>query len=248
MKILILSDLHRNLYDDCSYQNKMVNTLLNKHKDIDLIVISGDVHEYSLEFNPYVDLDELFHHIPTLFCLGNHEFAGFTVDSVLNHYRNLYNPMKFNVHCLDVLNYFDVDGYRFLGNVLWYDGSMKSYPDQSDVINSRWLDSTIIDFDWKKENKRCVDNIVSNMDDSMIQILVTHCVPHYDLNLHNENHSIYNMYSGMNTFLEDYKFDYSISGHTHRMTIGKIINGCKCINVGNDYGELKHFLLDTSKF
>ena len=35
-----------------------------------------------------------------------------------------------------------------------------------------------------------------------------------------------------------------ICGHTHKRVIGEVVNGFYCVNVGSDYGVLKHYLLE----
>ena len=123
--------------------------------------------------------------------------------------------------------------------MLWYDGSLKCFEDQNlyDWGGGGWLDRRIIDFDYLKEHNKCkkqIDMVLSKTDKDITKILVTHCVPHIDMNGHARN-SLFNAYSGVENLLENRKIDYSISGHTHYRVMGVTREGCDCINVGNDY-------------
>lgn len=238
MRIMCLSDmhLHRKEHEKNEYYKSLI-----KESNVDVVVFAGDNVESTLNKYAYEILANIAGDKKAIFCLGNHEFAYRRIDEVLYIYKENYDPTKYDVHCLDVLGCEDIDNIRFLGNVLWFDGSLKTVPNQSDIIDDSWLDSTIRFFDWKKENTKCVNAIKKNCDDRFLNVLVTHCVPHIKLNLHTEmNSNIYNMYSGMN-LLDDMKFDYSISGHTHFRTIGQVINDCQCINTG---GEGKYYILE----
>lgn len=251
MKILCLSDLHRNYKCDLKHSTKIIREVYKECKP-DIVIISGDIHDIMKDdivfINPYKDLANLFNNTLTLCCLGNHEFAHTNIERVHNLYKSLYEPDKYNVHYLDIIGSYKYHNLNFVGNVFWYDGSMKSYADQNVCdISKKWLDSTIIDFNPIEENKKCIKQILDNKSDLHLNFLITHTVPHISLNIHQTNPSILNAYSGVANFLDYYKFDYSISGHTHRRIIGKIINGCTCINVGNDYildNDIKYYLME----
>ena len=88
-----------------------------------------------------------------VFCLGNHEFAFQSHPEVLKWWSKWSHP---NVHCLDVEGFYERDGYRFVGNVLWYDWSLNKCRQlmQGEIIDG-WLDATIKDFDAMKENEKC---------------------------------------------------------------------------------------------
>jgi len=248
VNIINFADLHIiNESDDSLLRFKYILS----NKSFDVVVIAGDVCD-----NKNINIYELLGYItdkPIIFCLGNHEFSYRSVETTLNTYRQLYNPQKWNVHCLDICNHYDVDNVRFIGNVLWYDGSMKDMKNQSNkFILPSWLDSKIENFDFKNENQNCIKQIKNNFNPNMINYLVTHCVPDISLNVHSEYPSYYNMYSGVDHLLnkfenENIHFNYSISGHTHRFA-NKEINNTFCVNIGNDYAlnsnEMKYFIFN----
>jgi len=252
MKILNLSDLHREENHRISIvqQQNWIDQMLKRFNP-DLVLITGDIFESSnyirdiksgqFNFNPYAILNEAFHGIPVICTLGNHEFFHLSVQEVLDYYTATYNPALWDVHYLDIVNEIDVNGSTFFGNVLWYDGSMATAPDQDvgSFANGRWMDKTIVKFDWKSENKKCVQKILDVKTDKQ-KILCTHCVPHWLLNGHiseddyTNKKDLYNAYSGMNNLLELVNPDYAFSGHTHLRRVMEI-NGCNCVNCGNDY-------------
>lgn len=186
--------------------------------------------------------------------MGNHEFAYRDHSEVLKWWSQWQHP---NVHCLDIEGHFEKDGYRFIGNVLWYDFSLNKcqWLMQGEIIDG-WLDASIENFDPLKENKNCVEQILKNSskDKAIKHVLVTHTVPHIDLNTFSIETptSAYNAYSGMKRFILDIQDEginltHAICGHTHRREC-KTIWGVDCINIGNDYrhktGIYTYMILD----
>lgn len=248
MKILCLSDLHIQCKSDKTKWTEYIGNIL-ENDDIDVVVITGDVIESNYDSDPYGMLHSICHGKKVVFNLGNHEFFYRTVDETLDHYKRKYKPDQYDVHCLDIVHYHDVDHVRFLGNVLWYDGSMSTVPCQimETFADGRWADRWVKGLNYIKENQRCVKHIKESVgEDWMINILCTHTCPHNDLNMHRvKQSSDFNAYSGMANLLRTVNVDYAICGHTHWKTIGKIIEGTCCINVGNDYyPPYQYFVLD----
>lgn len=257
MRILCLSDLHRYPGYGKGQQNITLGKILTKTRP-DVIAISGDVHESDQKhpLNAFKDLSKAFCDYPVVFTLGNHEFFYYDVKSVLERYREQYDPTKYDVHCLDIMDYHDVDSVRFLGNVLWYDGSMATLPMQNlyNWADGGWADRLIKDFDYLKECMRCqkeIEDVLVETPGYMTKILVTHCVPHEDLNRHMYKvDSPFNAFSGVRGYLDKLiekglEVDYSLSGHTHWRTVGKEIAGVQCINVGTDHGLVDYYLLEV---
>lgn len=250
MKILCLADLHL-AYPGDSICKTNIGYLIGEHHP-DVVVIAGDIFDYDPE-NPYEELAELVSkELPIVFCLGNHEFFYRSIPDVLDKYFNAYEPNKLNVHCLDVCYSRYIDEVNFVGNVLWYDGSMYPKGNMPEVVDSHWLDSTIKDFNWQEANANCVHHIKHSLLPDKINVLVTHCVPHAKLNIHPAT-SRMNGYSGMSNLfakLEGYpKISWAVCGHTHRYCTAEI-DGVFCVNVGNDYAfisgsRFKHFLIEV---
>lgn len=224
MNVLCLADMHGNHPRE-----------LPEH---DVLVVAGDTFEYFLidrGLNPYRILSEWTDR-PIVFCLGNHEFFYRRVNTVLAYFAQHYDPAKYDVHCLDVVGSHEIDGINFLGNVLWYDGSLKCRADQMlfDWCDGRWMDKTIVDFDPIWENRKCIEQIRDNLDTALINFLVTHMVPYRELNGHSSDGEL-NAFSGVDNILES-RIDYAVCGHTHC----KVDLGC-FRNVGNDYrGSLEY--------
>lgn len=255
-KILCLADLHINTTK--SLELSLVKKIIHKEKPA-LILIAGDVFESDITFNPYKELATL--NVPTVCCFGNHEFAFRTVSATHEFYRSQYNPDKYDVHYLDIIGHKEVElngkKINIVGNVLWYDTSLKDVPSQpNDMIIPTWLDSTIRQFNFIKANIDCRNQILSNLnkDDT---ILLTHCVPNVMMNDFSiKGPSQYNMYSGMKDFLKDIvdkcSLKWSVCGHTHvridRTKESDRLYNVSCINVGNDYlfrgDEIKYFMIE----
>ena len=262
MKCLILSDLHLSskILTDRFYRDKQKRTIHNRLsvgtwiKECDVILISGDVVESSImhsNCNPLESLYALFEK-DIIFCLGNHEFAFRRHSDVIEYWKQFKHE---HVHCLDIDGHVEFNGINFVGNVLWYDFTLNknSQVMQGEIIDG-WLDATIEEFDPLKECEKCKQQIYSNLSKSMKNILITHMVPHIELNTFSleEPYSPYNAYSGCNRFLLDcqdkgFEIEYAICGHTHRRECKDIWN-IHCINIGNDYfhrsNNIAYMLID----
>lgn len=244
MKILCLADLH--LINNPGDLNKIsfIQDLLNEYKP-DVVAIAGDIIEnYIVKENPYKILSYIFKDTKVICVLGNHEFAMANYNNIIKLYTELYNPDKYDVHYLDIIGNYTVGDYNFIGNVLWYDGSLKNVYTQImwDFANINWLDSTIRQFNYLVENAKCKKQIRDNYSYDKKNIMITHCVPHADLNLWQNDISTLNAYSGCKDFLLEIKPTISICGHTHRRVL-KTIKGIDCINVGNDYRPTYQYYL-----
>ena len=262
MKALILSDLHltptilTEKFQLAKYKRILKMNYITPDK-YDIVIISGDIVESSImRYNNVNPLDSLYSIFEkkVIFCLGNHEFAFKKHADVLNWWGQFKHE---NVHCLDIDGCVRIGNYNFIGNVLWYDWSLNNCRQlmQGEIIDG-WLDATIEDFDPLVENTKCVKQILDNSitDKSIKHILVTHMVPHIDLNTFSNEQpfSPYNAYSGMKRFLLDIQdagiyLTHAICGHTHRREC-KEIWGINCINIGNDYynrtNTINHIIID----
>jgi predicted MPP superfamily phosphohydrolase len=247
-KIIHFSDLHKDIHD--KHHKEEQNTWLKKcASDADIIVITGDIFEssnYVKSFNPYEYLSKLFDNKTVICTLGNHEFYYKTPEQTRELYAKWYNPGKYDVHYLDIIGKYEVDYLRFVGNCLFYDGSMKTVKNQYmyDFAHGNWADKYIREFDYEKENAACIEQIDANLVDVpkhyRINVLCTHAVPHHDLNgwydldrlIGNE----YNAFSGNYDILtERYQNIHAVlCGHTHRRIVMGI-HGIECYNPGNDY-------------
>lgn len=250
MKILCLSDIHIHPGNQKEKINRYRSICIAE--DPDIVLVTGDIFEHNIISNPYKVLADVFAGSTVICCLGNHEFYHRRIPEVMNVYQINYEPTKYDVHYLDVIDKYDVGDYRFLGNVLWYDGSLSTIKNQKllNFADFTWNDMTIKDFDPVKENKLCIEKIKTSYDSTKKNILVTHCVPHKLLNGWYENSTapVYNAFSGVIDLFEQIKpihFDYAVCGHTHKRRVGIEINGCKCINTGNDYnGLILYYILE----
>ncbi len=257
MNIIAFADLHLHFIHNNQAVKFYTDYLQDyiKNKKIDMVLIAGDIVESSFIKtawianwkNPHHVLRTIFNldeSIPIVCCLGNHEFAHKNIKTVLDEYKA--DDGDYNVHYLDICGHYTKDNVNIIGNVFWYDNSLKSTLfAKDDFIVSNWLDSSISDFIPSKACEKCKQQILNNIDTNKINIMLTHCVPHKKMNWFSiyDPLSMYNQYSGSADFLENeiiQKYvSWSISGHTHQYltdTIGNI----NCVNIGNEYWSTDH--------
>jgi predicted phosphodiesterase len=248
MKILNLSDLHihsRNIinFPLTSYFKNKINNLIVDN-DPDVVIITGDIFESSVYKGMHESLAGIFGDRTVICCLGNHEFFYKTVEKTLEDYKNDYNPDKYDVHYLDVVGNKLIDNVNFIGNVLWYDGSMSTIDEQNLYQWNGWMDQTIMNFNYLTASENCVNQIKENILDTHTNVLCTHTVPHSLMNGHmSKLDSPYNAYSGIAKLVENINVQYSFSGHTHWKE-ENVINNTKCYNPGSDYGNLQYFIIE----
>lgn len=264
MKILVLSDLHippemvNNLFQIEKYKRILKKEI---QSDYDMVLISGDIFEHRVPKyqNVFEVLQILFNEKPVIFCLGNHEFAYEKYQDVLKTYNVQYEVFKEKFPnnkciCLDISGKYDFGNNRIVGNVFWYDWSLNHCRAlmKGELIED-WLDYSIEEFEPMVEHENCKKQIFENIDQSKNMILLTHTVPHEDLNSFSKDdpHSPFNAYSGEKDFLKEIKdknFKFAICGHTHRREV-KDIYGIHCINIGNDYffhnNKIKNVILEV---
>jgi predicted phosphodiesterase len=241
MRILCLADLHQPPDGGEEIFLHNLRKVLRKAGRIDLVLLAGDTLESSVQDtpplpwrNPYGIIAEWFPKVPVIFVLGNHECFGRSVAETLAMYRQEYDPERWDVHCLDIVGHRDLsNGLRIVGNALWYDGSLAFDPAQKllDYAGNSWPDWCIRDFDPVVEHRRCVDAIHEHFDSALDTILLTHAVPHGNLNGHAP--SEWSAYAGCSDLLTDLPMvSWAVHGHTHRRDVGQTIHGCRCINPG----------------
>ena len=256
MKALVLSDLHLQtiVFTDIFRFEKTKRILQNQiNGEYDVVLISGDIFESSIYRHDVNDILNKLYQLfekDVIFFLGNHEFAYKNIDYVLDYWKNGKHD---HVFCLDVLNKVEISGITFVGNIFWYDFTLNKNRTlmQGEVVDG-WLDSTIDNFDPIEENKKCKQQILNSLSKENINVLITHTVPHIDLNMFSIDMptSLYNAYSGCENFLSElnnFNVKYAICGHTHRR-VCKEIYGINCINIGNDYffktNKIEYMIID----
>jgi len=110
MRILVLSDLHRELWRQYAPR---IDTSISKP---DVVILAGDIDKGA---RSVAWAAENFKGIPTCILAGNHEYYGGKIESVQKELRDACAQTE-NVHFLDC-DEFILDDVRFLRATLWTD-------------------------------------------------------------------------------------------------------------------------------
>ncbi|HTD05227.1 metallophosphoesterase [Undibacterium sp.] len=108
MKVLVLSDLHLDLWQDDGPRFDLATSRP------DVVVLAGDIHKGA---HGIVWAARMFSGIPVLYVAGNHEFYDANLETVLAEMADAARQTA-NVHFLDA-DEVVVGGTRFLGCTLW---------------------------------------------------------------------------------------------------------------------------------
>lgn len=255
MRVLCLSDLHFKVLDRDIAAKRLPMLALDVRKVVletrpDLIVLTGDtLHPMALRSLSALCSLLFPASLPVLVTLGNHEFWGRRFEETLEALHDQLLPAD-NVHFLDICGSFLYGGYNFVGGTLFYDGSLRYRQSQAITPWNGWNDHFVVDLvrRYREINQYFVEHIKRAMIPGMATVLCTHHVPHQAfLGGFPPNH--YNFYSGMRDLPSELPFASGktnglICGHTHYRMIGELVPGFMCVNVGSDYGILRHYLLE----
>lgn len=110
MRLLILSDLHRELWKDTGPK---IDTPLS---DVDAVILAGDI-ESSDKAVQWAQ--QTFQNTPVIYVAGNHEFYGHCIQEVETKIASAAvatSNVKY-LNCSEML----LNGYRFIGATLWTD-------------------------------------------------------------------------------------------------------------------------------
>lgn len=262
MKILCLSDLHLN--DDETMDFLISGVLSNEMREVqdiflredpDVVVLTGDTVSSFM-------VNRLSEIANAIFCngahvcvtLGNHELWGRTFKESIEELSN-QKTFHSNIHLLDLESKFEIDDCVFTGGVLFFDGSMRWSENQGLKPWNGWQDWRIKDVQNEYQNFCCsyVRRIqsVANENFGKSMFICTHHISDERLNGHMP--SSYSFYSGVKSILPEIdlskmKDHFLICGHTHRRVIGQLDSNVLGVNVGSDYGEPLHFIIDTKDF
>lgn len=254
MRILCLSDLHLKILDRDILNKQLPLMAMDVRKTVletrpDLVVLTGDVLLPLALRSLSALCGQLFPAtVPVLVTLGNHEFWGRRFEDTLYVLRNQQRSAE-NVHFLDICGGFVFGGYNFVGGTLFFDGSLR-YRQSQEILPWRgWNDHFVLDIvrRYREFNRYFVDQMRGALVPGMPTVVCTHHVPHRAFLGLTPNH--YDFYSGMNDLPSELGLDpqfthYLICGHTHYRMVGELVPGFFCINVGSDYGVLRHYLLE----
>lgn len=110
MRLLILSDLHRELWLDSGPRITIPST------DVDVVILAGDIDsgDKAVEW-----AQKAFREVPVIYVAGNHEFYRHCIQEIetkISSAASATSNVRF-LNCSEML----LDGYRFLGATLWTD-------------------------------------------------------------------------------------------------------------------------------
>lgn len=204
MKIKVLSDLHWEFHGDKG--EKMCSSI--NVKDIDVLVIAGDLCDSKNLYESYKKLSKL--DVQVISVLGNHEYWGanpFRIEMLKN---NIENDFK-NIKILENEK-FEHKGTNFCGGTLWFprpyertfEGRMIDYKQINDFVP------------WVYDKARYTRNwMMSNINQN--DIVITHHLPTYESVNWKYQGSPLNEYfvHDVKDVVKSTKAKYWIHGHTH---------------------------------
>ena len=249
MKLTIVSDLH---VDVCvTQQSKFI-----PFKGGDVIVVAGDTANCAKEAaNTLNYLATLYSHV--VFVDGNHEHYSNSYhdkkkDTIENNNAYLDSMISSNVTRLNSKQYFDYEGFRFIGNCGWYtfdyyspvlDRSLdlwKTYSNDWNCIYTRGSNKQLLPHSLAKyQSQDMLKQIRETPEDKKV-IVVTHTVPHKKLLHHNPHDKLWEEMSSFyynshnEKILTEEQIFMWINGHTH---LGKdmVISNTRCISNPKGY-------------
>ena len=175
MKILIMSDLHFEQYQDRGIS--FIKDL--KSEGVDVLVLAGDIlstSTYSTRLNVFKAFCDKYPHV--VFVAGNHEMYGNSVYRVENQLMRLANDLS-NLHILDSSTV-EINGQRFIGATGWF----KKDPDQTkqdrDCMGDFWYIENFVPWVYQK-NKTFNAFLKKELKSS--DICISHHLPSY-LSIH----------------------------------------------------------------
>lgn len=130
MKIRIYSDLHLEFDRDTS--------IFREGGDEDLVVLAGDIDVGTAGVKW---AKETFPHVPVVYVLGNHEYYGYTFETLVDECKAAARGS--NVHVLEC-DALDVLGIRVLGCTLWTDFNL--YGAEKAAEAKVWARQNLADF------------------------------------------------------------------------------------------------------
>lgn len=133
MKLLILSDLHNELWRE---QAPKIDPAISQP---DVVILAGDIDTGARAVKWAA---ETFCGLPVLYVHGNHESYGKNLENVLEDIQGACQEHP-NVHFLDSGEFF-LGGVRFLGCCLWTD--FKLFGDESRPAAMREAEATMTDY------------------------------------------------------------------------------------------------------
>lgn len=251
MRIAAFADLHCGYGDFRALERAKSIAIGNR---VDVAVIAGDVTECSVEdvFKALIGFNR-----PLVYCMGNHEFAGKSVDRKISEIETLQKKYDgSDIFCLDVLGTVVLNEVMFAGGCLWYDGTLGNLSEETrktmmTTIDPDWYDCRIKEFNPLEEHKKCIAKMEPLKHHRGTKVMLTHTCPHQKLNWFEfaMPDSKFNIYSGCKDILSEFKPDIAICGHTHKQIITNI-EGTRCFNIGNDYyfktKEVVYSIIETN--
>ena len=277
MKIHITSDTHLDFWIDVTNpqakQIKMMNQLINyamPEEKCDILLIAGDIGHYNWQNEMFFkELKKYYKHI--LWVFGNHDLYMVSKNVLKDFNANSWNRLddmierSNNIEGVHYLsgNILEIDGYKFGGHGMWYDGTyslrhfqmnhieqMKYWQDfmnDSNLINVPDTPNGLIDwYTLSKEAIEDVRDIVKECD-----VFMSHVGPDCSRVLskwHNAGTGFY-YFDGEELLCEMNENQAWIYGHTHDPAFFKNVYGCNmiCNPLGYPYGNTTGNLNEAEK-
>ncbi len=113
MRIFVISDIHFEFHDEAWLP------ILPDEQDFDVLVLAGDIGSGEHAFTGVDRLLDHYSQVPIILVLGNHEYYHDNLKTVNGRFREHFKSYE-RIHLLEE-NAVEIDGFKFLGCVLWSD-------------------------------------------------------------------------------------------------------------------------------
>ena len=221
------------LVSDLHLEGSGMDSLFNP--DWDYLVIAGDL---SANYNAMENFFayKIPTHIPVIYVLGNHEYEGKRIDTVIPKIREIIKPYE-NVILLDNESVI-IDGIKFIGSTLWTNFELYGNEIEKIKENMHWANYNISDFSWmfkkndkekyelykpedmRKESLKAIEFLKKElMDDSFEgnKVVISHFAPcNQSINKDFSDKEKFNSSYWVNSLEELMGYSkYWLHGHTH---------------------------------
>lgn len=217
MKLRILSDIHKEFFNKCSFDNYC--SIFSTDSVYDYLIIAGDLNVDSHKST----LDDIYYltETPIIFVPGNHDFWGGSY-----HTKNKVMSDQLDCEYIHYLNNssFEDGNYMFIGTTLWWSDKpsanvsmyIKGMADYHKIKEMYMGEET--GYDWGREAYTFLEESLKYAQaHKLIPVVITHNAPSYKSVCDKYKRSPMNIFFANNydDLIKKYKPKLWVHGHMH---------------------------------